>query len=85
MPSTRRTRKDFAENFFEAAAGIRDGFYVSHGRLLLRVEQEAWIKEIKEAWKDHVRLMERKEWHVNTKDGGLHEQRFCNFRGATSL
>ena len=41
--------------------------------------------ENKEAWKDRVRLMERKEWHVNTKDGGLHEQRFCNFRGATSL
>ena len=41
--------------------------------------------ENKEAWKDHVRLMERKEWHGNTKDGGLHEQRFCNFRRATSL
>ena len=41
--------------------------------------------ENKEAWKHHVRLMERKEWHVNTKYGGLHEQRSCNFRGATSL
>ena len=69
-------QQEFAENSIEAALGIRDGFYVSQGRLLRRVEQimEAW-KENKEARK----IMENKEaW----KD---HEQRFCNFRGATSL
>ena len=43
-------QQEFAENCIEAAAGIRDGFYVSHGRLFLRAEQtmEAW-KENKEA------------------------------------
>ena len=46
------TQQEFPENYVEAAAGICDGFYVPHGRLLFRVEQEAWMKEVKEAWKD---------------------------------
>ena len=42
--------QELAENSIEAALGIRDGFYVSQGRLLRRADQimEAW-KENKEA------------------------------------
>ena len=65
-----------AHKSIEAALGIRDGFYVSQGRLLRRAEQimEAW-KENKEARKN---IKDKEAW----KD---HEQRFCNLRGATSL
>ncbi|MDA8584115.1 hypothetical protein N9L68_07760 [bacterium] len=52
-------QQEFAEDFVEATSGIRDGFYVSRGRLLRRAEQimEAWMenKEARRSWRTRRR------------------------------
>ena len=52
-------QQEFAENSIDAALCIRDGFYVSQGRLLRRAEQ------IMEAWKENKEA--RRSWRTRRR------------------
>ena len=52
-------QQEFAENSIEAALGIRDGLYVSQGRLLRRAQQ------IMEAWKENKEA--RRSWRTRRR------------------
>ena len=72
-------------NFIEAAAGIRDGFYVSAGRLFLRVEQimEAW-KENKEARRSFRSARPRlSRVRMDNSSAALVHNRLCSRIAAT--